>query len=587
VVGRLKPGIGMPQAQAAMDTLSRDLEREFPRDNDGRRIRLDSIAQDALGERTRGAVVHAGAVLMIVSALVLLIACANIANLLMARAAGRNREIAIRLALGAGRWPLIRQLLVESLLLALGGCAIGLGLARWSRDLLWGLRPPLFKFADFRLDLDGRVLFYTAAVSVLTAILFGLFPAMRATRVDLAADLKDRAGNDASAGGRWRARSLLVVFQVALSLVALVGAGLFIRSLFNADRFDPGFDAAHLGVVSFDVAGEGYDEARGREYLRRSLELAAAVPTVDAASISKDMPFQVGSARTVLLRGAGQPSGKGRITLTSIVWPAFFRTVRTPLLQGRDFTPFDTQSAPHVAIVNQVAAAYFWPGQNALGKTLEFFGDPRPAEVVGIARNANYQAIGEAPQAMIYLSSLQFYFPYGALYIHTRGGPDAALAAVRRAMRSLDRNLVLTARPVHAMIRQSLWAQRLSADLLAVFGMLALLLAAVGMYGVISYSVHQRKREIGVRLALGASPGEVQRMVLAQGIRLVTLGVLIGMAIALAASRILATMLFVSARDAVTFILVPAVLVLVGIAACWLPALRATRIDPSTALRDE
>jgi len=588
VVGRLKPAVNMPQAQAAMDTLARDLEREYPGDNTGRRLRLDSLSEDALGSRTRGTVVNAGTVLMIVSVLVLLVACGNVANLLIAKSAGRSREIAIRLAMGAGRWSLIRQLLVESLILSVTGCAVGLALARWTRDLLWAVRPPLFRYANFRLSVDGSVLFYSVAVSVLTAILFGLFPALRATRVDLATDLKDRAGNNAASDGRWHPRSMLVMFQVALSLIALIGAGLFIRSLFNADRFDPGFDAEHLGVVSFDVSSEGYDEARGQEYARRAIELALTVPGVDSASISKDLPFEVGSARTVLLHGQDHAGGRGRITLTSVVRPGFFNTMRIPLVRGRDFSPFDGKTAPHVAIVNQAAADYFWPGQDALGRSLEFFGDTQPAQVVGVVRNANYQAIGETPQAMIYLAGAQFFFPFGVLYVHTAGDPDTAVLEARRALRTLDTNLLLTARPVHAMIRESLWAQRLSADLLAVFGLLALVLASIGMYGVISYSVHQRTREIGVRLALGATPGDVQRMVLSEGVRLVAVGVVAGMMVALLASRVLQNMLFaVSARDAVTFVLVPTVLVLVSIAACWIPAFRATRIDPSTALRDE
>ncbi|HXS94095.1 MAG TPA: ABC transporter permease [Candidatus Limnocylindrales bacterium] len=585
VIGRLKTGVTDAAAQSAMDALSLDLEREYPRDNDGRRVRLVNLSQDAIAGRTRGAIVNAGTVLMIVSGLVLLIACANVANLLIVKAAGRNREIAIRLAMGAGRWALIRQLLVESLLLAIAGCAIGLAMARWSRDALWTLRPPVFKYAGFRLDLDGRVLFYTVAICFATAILFGLLPALRATAVNLATDLKDRAGNAASARAQGSARSILVIFQVALSMIALIGAGLFIRSLFNADTFDPGFDAAHLGVVSFDLSGR-YDQNSGTEYIRRSMELAAGVPGVTAVSIAKDQPFEVASARTVLLSG-DTAGAKGRITLTSVVWPGFFQTVGTPLRQGRDFTHFDGKAEPHVAIVNEAAAAHFWPGENAVGKTLNFFGDSLPAQVIGVARNANYQAVMEAPQAMIYLCGHQYYFPYGALFIRTKGDPDGALSEVRRGMRALDRNLLLTAKPVHAMIRESLWSQRLSADLLAVFGMLALVLAMVGMYGVISYSVQQRTREIGVRLALGATPADVRAMVLGQGVKLVTLGVITGTAAALVVTRMVASMLFVSPRDALTFVLVPAVLLLVGLAACWVPSLRATRIDPSVALRDE
>jgi len=377
--------------------------------------------------------------------------------------------------------------------------------------------------------------------------------------------------------------------QVSLSLIALVGAGLFLRSLLNATRIDPGFDAVHLGSVAFNVGDQGYSEARGREFQRRALEVAAAVPGVDSVALAKDSPFHIGSSRTLLLQGQDNTvSGLGRQTLTSVTWPGYFKTVGIPILRGRDFTLLDWKTAPKVAIVNEAAAAHFWPGEEAVGKVIQFSGENLPVQIVGVARNANYREIGGAPEAMIYLSLAQYYFPYAVLYVHTSGDPDAVLGAVRQQVRTLDRNLVLDAESIRTTIRASLWAQRLSAGLLALFGILALLLATIGIYGVIAYGVHQRTREIGLRMALGASTGDVQRLIVGEGMRLVAIGVLAGTIISLATSRNVKSMLFaVSERDAVTFVLVPAILALVAILACWIPARRATHIDPAIALRDE
>ena len=589
LVGRLKPGVTMPQAESGLQSIAQDLARQFPLENEGRRIRLTSVSEAALSARTRPMISKAGAVLMTISALVLLIACGNVANLLLARAAGRNKEIAVRLAIGANRSRLIRQLLTESMVLATLGGACGLLLASWARDFLWSMRPPLFNHAGFRLELDSHVLLFNLAVSIATGIVFGLAPAIRATRSNLATDLKDRAGQPRGFNGAWRPRSLLVMVQVALSLVALIGAGLFARSLSSADRADPGFDAAHLGIVLFNVNHQAYNEGRGRDYARRVLERAAATPGVVAATLSKDMPFHVSASRTVMLEGQDSiANGQGRATLTSVVWPGYFQTVRIPLLRGRDFTQLDTKTTGRVVIVNQAAAAAYWPGENPIGKRIQFFGEGLPVEVVGMARNANYQSIGEAPQALVYLSLVQYYFPTGVLYVRTSGDPNGILPTVRRELQALDRNLPLQTESLHATIRESLWAQRLSAGLLAIFGGLALLLSTIGIYGVISYSVRQRAREIGIRMALGATAMNVRVMILREGMRLVAIGVLAGALVSLAAAGSVKAMLFETGpRDALTFLLVPSILILVAIAACWVPAIRATRMDPAVSLRDE
>jgi predicted permease len=408
VIGRLKPGIGMAQAEAGLQGLSQELERQFPKDNEGRRIRLTSLSQAALAAKTRNVLTKATTLLMVISGLVVLIACANIANLLLARAAGRAKEITVRLALGASRVQLMRQLLMESVLLSLLGGIASLAFARGLRDLLWSMRPALLNHADISMELNGAVLAYTILISVVTGVLFGLVPALRSTKPDLSENLKERSGKAPALPGRWNPRFLLVSFQVAFSVVALVGAGLFLRGLESAWHIDLGFDATHLGVVSFNVGDRGYDEARGRIYQQKAVELAASVPGVAAVGMSKDWPFRVSVARTILLDGQEDLSaGKGKLTLTSIVWPGYLRTVGIPLIAGHDLSLTDTPEKPRIAIVNEAAAAHFWPGSNAIGKRLHFFGDPLPAEVVGIARNATYQNIGEPPQALIYLSLLQ------------------------------------------------------------------------------------------------------------------------------------------------------------------------------------
>lgn len=576
----------MAQAEGDLNSIAQDLEQRFPQDNQGRRVSLTSLADAAIPQSYRRQIADASLLLLIVSAVVAFIACGNVASLLMSRASARSKEITVRLALGASRLRLVRQLLTESLLLALVGGAAGLLLAVWGRDVLWSFRPPMFRFAVVDMALDRTVLAYTLALSVLTGLLFGLAPALRATRSDLASDLKERTGKVVSPGGPWNARSLLVMGQVAFALVALVGAGLFVRSLRSAGRFEPGFDAAHLGIVVFNVADQGYDEARGRDFEQRALERVAAVPGVLSATLARDWPFHVSLSRTMALDG--QEPGAGRIILAGFTWPGYFQNVGTSLLRGRDFSLRDGPTGSNVAIVNEAAANFYWPGKDPVGKRVRFFGDNQPAEVIGVAANANYQSLGEKPQPFVYLSMVQHYFPSAVVYFRTAGDPDAILGTVQRQVQSLDRNLLLQSESIHSTIQQSVWAQQLSAALLSLFGILALLLASVGIYGVVSYSVTQRTREFGIRMALGATAMDVQLMLVREAIRLVAIGVSVGTVIAMLASRAVKGMLLAAAAgDAMTFVLVPAILTLVALLACWFPARRATGMEPSAALRDE
>ncbi|HUP03572.1 MAG TPA: ABC transporter permease [Bryobacteraceae bacterium] len=581
VVGRLRPGVSLRAAEAAMQSIAADLQKQYPEDNEGRQVKLTPLGEATIAPNSRPGIAKAGLALAIVAMLVLLIACGNVANLLLARGAGRVKEMAVRLAMGANRWRVVRQLLIESTVLAVLGGAAGVLIALWARDVLWAMRPPMFTYSAVHLDLDYRVLGYALAVSIVAGVLFGLVPALRAARTDLASDLRERGA--AERGGAMR--SALVVAQVALSLVALIGAGLFTRSLLNASRVNMGFSPARLATVGFNLGDWGYDEERGREYERQALERAAAAPGVESAALAKDMPLTVGLARTVLL--PGRENAGGRFTLTSVVGPGYLATMGIPLLAGRDFDARDGRDAPRVAIVNEACAAYYWPGESAVGKRMKFFGDSRVWDVIGVARNANYQSVGEAPQALIYLPLEQNYTAGGVVYIRARSSA-AALEAAREAVQSVDPRMRLEAATVEDSIRQGLWAPRLTAWLLAAFGTLAVALSGIGIYGVISYSVSRKTREIGVRMALGAKPVDVQREIVVEGLRLVAAGVCVGLGVAITAARgVQSLLLATSARDALTFISAPSFLTLVGIFACWAPAYRATRIDPSRALRDE
>lgn len=381
-------------------------------------------------------------------------------------------------------------------------------------------------------------------------------------------------------------RFSLVAAEVALSVVALIGASLFLRSLGAATHADPGFDAGQLGIVLFNAADAGYDETRGRAFQRRAVETAAATPGVDAASLAKDQPLLVSSARHVLRPGLD--SGQGRVTLTGVIWPGYFHTLRIPVLEGRDFSDQDGTKSPRVAIVNQAAARLFWPGEAAVGKAIEFGGENLPVEIVGVVRDAHYQGLDEAPAPLVYLSLEQYYFPTTVVYVHTAGNPDAVAAEVRRRLQAVDRNLLLESEGVRTTIRDTLWAQTLSATLLTAFGLLALLMATIGIYGVVAYSVEQRVREFGVRMAVGATPRNIQGMILWECAKVVVAGVAGGLLISLAASRAIRGMLFgVSPADGLTFLLVPSILAIVAVLACWIPGLRVVRISPSQALREE
>jgi predicted permease len=590
VIGRLKPGVSREQAQVAMQTIGRRLEQEYPKENEKRNVMLVPLAQSTINPNQRDLFVRAGGLLTTVVGLVLLIACANVANLMLARATARRKEIAIRAALGAGRMRIIRQLLTESILLSVLGGALGLFLAYWACELLWSFRPPFFNQNDLSLELDGRVLAFTMLLSLLTGIVFGLAPALQATRTDLVTELKEKSGPPRQTRQRFNLRNVLVVAQMALSLVALIGAGLFLRSLRNAQQLNPGFETEKLMVMSFDLGAQGYNATRGREFDRQVQARVESLPGVRSAAVASNGPLNAGFMRSVFIEGQESPAGgRGKLILVTTVGPKYFETMGIPLMRGRDFGSSDQENSVKVVVINEAMAKRFWPGEEAVGKRFKFFGDETPTEVVGVARNSDSVNLGEDPRPLAYMPLAQNFPAFTTLIVRTEGDPRGVLPTVRREVQALDPNLPLIAvSPISEVLDQVLWAPRMGAALLAAFGLLALVLAAVGIYGVLGYNVTQRTHEIGLRMALGAQRGDVLKMVVRQGMVLTLIGVGVGVVAAFLVTRFMESLLYgVAATDPVTFIAVSLVLALVALLACLIPARRATRVDPMIALRHE
>ena len=589
VNARLKPGVGIAQAQAALKTIASRLEKVYPNDNEGRSVMLAPMSMAALGVNNRTQFVSAGGMLMGVTGVVLLIACVNLANLLLARAATREKEISVRTALGANRNRLIRQLLTESLVLSAAGGLAGLAVAYWSRDLLWSYRPPFLTADTVALQLDWHVLAYTFGIAMFTGVVFGLIPALRASRPDLNESLKV-GGRQGGSAGHNRMRSALVIAEIALALVALVGAGLFIRSMQQAQLIDPGFEAKNLGVMGFDLGAQRYSDQQGQQFLKQAMERARAIAGVESATVSSNFPLGGGFQRSVFPEGTEKdPKRRGVLVTTNMIAPNYFETLRIPLRKGRLFTDFDTDKTTLVTIINEAMAKKFWPNEDPLGKRFTFFGSADLHEVVGVAGNSVIGQIGEDPLPQVYLPVPQYYQAAATLQIRTTGNPTAVLGTVRRAVQQIDPNLPLVfVQTIGELMDQALWAPRMGAALLSLFGLLSLTLAAVGVYGVMSYSVTQRTQEFGIRMALGAEGGNILRLVVTEGLWLAGIGLAIGIVIAAFVSRMLTGLLYgVSPGDLVTFGGVSVLLATVAILACYVPARRATRVDPLVALRYE
>src|SRR5215471_432180 len=590
VFGRLKDGVSLNKAEASLKTIASHLESAYPTDNASRSVVLTPLADAAVGINNRGQIVLAGGLMMGTVGLVLMIACVNLANLLLAQAARREKEIALRVLLGANRRRVTRQLLTESLVLAMVSGIFGLAIAYGGRTALWSLRPPFILDGDVELGFDSHVLFFTLTVSLLTAILIGGLPAIKVAKPNLIEALKV-GGREGSVGwARNPFRSLLVITEIALALVALVGAGLFVRSMQNAQRIDPGFESKNLFVFAFDLGALHYEEGRAQEYFRTAMERVNASPGVASATVASNFPLGGGLARTVFPEGQNETSGyRGTLTQLNDVTPNFFETLRIPLVSGRNFTTSDRKDTTPVAIVNEAMAKQFWSNESAVGKRFHFFGETMLREVVGVVRNTVVNAIGEESQPLAYLPMTQDYSAAVTMQVRTSGLPEAVIPTVLRQVQSLDTNLALTnVNTIGELLDQGLWAPRMGAALLTIFGGLALILAVVGVYGVLSYSVQQQTREIGIRMAMGAQSGRVLSLVVQQGMRLAVAGLVAGLVIAFAAMRVLSSLLFgVSSHDPVVFGGVSMILTAVAILACYIPARRAASVNPLVALRYE
>ncbi len=590
VVGRLKDGVKVSAAEASLKTMASQLEKAFPKDNASRSVVLTPLADAAVGVNNRGQLVLASGLMMGIVSLVLLIACVNVANLLLAQAARREKEMSLRAALGASRRRVVRQLLTESLVLAVVSGIVGLAIAFAGRAVLWSFRPPFILDGDLDIAFDSHVLYFTFGVALLTAVLTGLAPAIKVASPNLIEVLKVGGRGGSVSWTRNRFRSFLVVAEIALALVALVGAGLFVRSMQNAQRVDPGFESKDLFVFAFDLGALHYDEDHAQQYFRAAVERAEASPGVASATIASNFPLGGGFARTVFPEGENEASGyRGTLTQLDDIMPNYFKTLRIPLVGGREFTDTDRKDTTLVVIVNEAMAKQFWPNQDAVGKRFHFFGETKLREVVGVARNTVVNQIGEEPQPLAYLPLTQDFAPGATMQVRTTGKPEPVIASVRSRVQSLDTNVALTNwNTIGELLDQGLWAPRMGAALLAVFGGVALILAVVGVYGVLSYSVNQQTREIGIRMAMGAQTSSVLNLVVKQGMRLAIVGLVLGLVVAFAAMRLLSSLLFgVSAHDPIIFGGVTLILASAAILACYIPARRAAHVDPLVALRYE
>jgi len=590
VLARLKPGATIAHAQAELNLAVRRMEQQFP-DNypPSRRFSFSirPLLEQAVGDVRPALYVLLGAV-----GCVLLIACANVANLLLARAATREREIAVRTAIGAGRWRVVRQLLTETVLLSAVGGALGLLLAVWGLALLRWLNPgDIPRLAAIRID--NRVMAFTTVVAALTGVLFGLAPALRSSRVNLSETLKE--GGRSLVGGHHRLRNLLVVAEIALSLVLLIGAGLLIRSFLRVQQVEPGFAPQNVLSMRMALVGPAYSvEARRVSFYQQVWERIRRLPGVEAAGGVSALPLAGGLGwGSVTIEGYNASSGQSMIQADNrSASVGYFETMKMPLIRGRFFAEQDTKESQRVVIVDGNMASTYWPNADPLGKRLKFGGadsDSPWMTVVGVVGNVKHYALDTDSRVAIYTPHLQVGAGSLSIAVRTTADPLGMAAAVTREVRALDPNLPLyDVKTMEQWLSASLARRRFAMLMLGLFAVVAVLLAGVGIYGVMSYTVEQRIREIGIRVALGAQTRDVLRLVVKHGMSLTGIGVALGLTAAIAATRVMASLLFgVRATDPLTFVLIALLLALVALAACWIPAWRATKVDPMVALRCE
>jgi predicted permease len=591
-IGRLKPGVDMRQAEASLNLLALQLAKEYPDTNEGQTVKV--VPPGFILPELRGAVVSFTWVLMAAVALVLLVTCTNLAGLMLARATDRRREIAIRLAMGANRWRLIRQLLTESVLLSVIGGVAGMLLAVWIVQLLLAFKPPIDFPLSLDVSVDWRVLLFSFAVSLVAGAIFGLAPALQATRPGVSQALRETSAQGGAS--RTRLRSVLVVAQIAISLVVLISAGLVVRTLLQLQTMNPGFDPQNALTMSFDLGLQGYDRQRGQQFYRQLSERVRALPGVKSAAVSDYIPLSLNfNSRNIFVEG--QPAERGEnvpLAMNSSAGPRYFETMRTPLVHGREFTDQDQDGSERVAIVNETFVKKLMTSVNssseAIGKRIAFGSAGGPyVRIVGVAREGKYFNIAEDPRPFVWTPLAQDYSTNGILTVRTEGNPEPLLAAVRKEVQALDPNLPLfDVKTLSEHMRFALFPARVAATVLGVFGLVALLLSAIGIYGITSYTVAQRTHEIGIRLALGAQLSDVLSLVLRHGLKLTAIGAAIGLFGAYLATRAITSVLYgVSPTDPLTFGLVSLVLVGVALVACYVPSRRATKVDPLIALRSE
>ena len=595
VLARLRPGVSVETAQAAVDVVARRLQARYPQEKDVTvRVIPEPLARpvpmrflSSLMPLIRGSMLG-------LAALVLLIACMNVANLLLVRATVRQREMAMRAALGSGRGRLIRLLLAESLMLSIAGTAAGLLLARWATGLFLGtidIRNDIPLNLDFHYD--WRVFLYAAVVSGVTGLLVGIVPALRASRADVRALLHD-GGHGSAGAGRQRLRGAMVVAQVAGSLVLLIVAGLCMRSLQQAQVVDLGFDAANVITARLDPHQIGYDEPRTIAFYDELERRLARLPGVASVGMSFSVPTgYILDGAPVAREGEILATEEPRANVTcNTVTPAFFDTLRIPILHGRGFTAQDTETSTRVVIVNETLARQMWPGQDPIGKRLIIpRWDGRLWEVVGVARDSKYIAVFEGQLPHMYFAMEQSPFFMRVVYVRSAAPPESLKMLVEREIHALDADMpIADARPLQEIVEGGVGFLifHIGSVQAGAMGVLGLVLAVVGVYGVVSYGASLRTREMGIRVALGASPAAVRALVLRQGSMLVILGIVFGLAIAAAVTRTLSTFfVLVGSLDVATFATVTALLAAIALVACYLPARRAMRVDPMTALRHE
>ena len=579
VLARLKPGVSVEQASADLNAIAGRLSEQHPQTNTNRSVRITPLHQQAVGKTGIALLVLLGAV-----GFVLLIACANVANLLLARAAGRQKEMAIRSALGASRWRVVRQLLSESLLLALAGGAAGLLLAWRLVDLLLSIASDTLPRAQ-DIEIDTRVAGFTLVVSLLTGIVFGLLPALQTSKVDFATALKE-GGRGSTGQLRRRLRGFLVVSEVALAFVLLIGAGLLIRSFARLTEVDPGFDPRGILMMNVWPQPPKYTNAQANAFHQRTVERVRALPGVEAAAMVHPAPLS-GESRNVSFGIEGKPTPTDETFNAGlrIVSPDFFETFRIPLVNGRLLTESDDAKAPPVVVINESLARIYFNDEDPLGKRMILSGEA--SMIAGVVRDVKHSALDEEATAEFYLPMAQSGRRNMSLAVRASGDPLQMVGAVRGEVRAADKEIaVANLQIMERLVDKSVAPRRFNMLLLGVFALVGLVLAAVGLYGVISYTVTQRTRELGVRMAMGARRADVLRLVVGEGVKLTLIGAMLGLAGALALTRLMKSLLFgVSSTDPLTFIAIPALLFGVAFLACWIPAWQATKVDPMVALR--